>query len=486
MKEAPFVKKIPIFLMVIVLFSSMTVFAADNSDLQFDVVVVGAGGAGLAAANRAIELDAKVLLVEKMSFAGGATLLASGSITATGSKLQAALGIEPAVEDFLREHEAEATFPYDVELAAVHAKNSGRSIDFMIDLGVEFQPELSAAPYRHQTKDPYMFSFIQLAQDAILEKGGQILLNTRATELRVDDHGVVNGIKAIDANGNEIEIAAKSVILATGDYAANKDLLPVEFHNLLNSGPTSSTGDGILMAQAIGAAVQDMDKAAFWANGIEGAPGQAIYAWGRLLCQFGGIYVNSEGKRFSKDVMNDEEAAIAMLAEEMEGKKVWVVYDQTARDALNDFGFPSVVSVWSASKEESELTENQHIWSAGSISELAEKIGVSEAELSNTVETFNSYVAAQADPDFGRADFASPFDHPPYYALTQRISIYPTIGGLKIDPEARVMSTSGTPIVGLYAAGDVTTGVSTNGRDTLVPAIAFGLVAAETAVAHLD
>lgn len=478
-------KKVSLFLVVVMLFSTITVFATNSQDLQFDVVVVGAGGAGLAAANKAIELGTEVLLVEKMTFAGGATMLASGSITATGSKLQAALGIEPAVEDFLREHEATATFPYDPKLAAVHAENSGRAIDFMIDLGVEFQPELSAPPYRHQTKDPYMFTFIDLAQKAFLEKGGQLMLNTRATELLVDDNGSVNGIKAIDSEGKEIQVSAKAVILATGDYGANKEMLPSEFQNLLNSGPTSSTGDGIIMAQAIGAEVRNMDKAAFWANGIEGAPGQAIYAWGRLLCQFGGIYVNSDGVRFSKDVMNDEEAATSMLAEEMDGKKVWVVYDQTARDALTDFGFPSVVSVWSASKEEDELTKNQSIWSADSISELANKIGVSETDLTKTVETFNSYVEAQADPDFGRPEFASPLNNPPYYALTQRISIYPTTGGLKIDTGARVINTSGDPIVGLYAAGDITGEVSTNGRDTLVPAIAFGLVAAETAVADL-
>lgn len=479
-------KKISIFLVVVMLLSSITVFATTNKDLQFDIVVVGAGGAGLAAANQAVDLGAEVLLVEKMSFAGGATLLASGSITATGSKLQAALGMEPVVEEFLSEHEAEATVPYDPELAAVHAKNSGRAIDFMIDLGVEFQPDLSAPPYRHQTKDPYMFTFIDLAKTSFLEKGGQLMLNTRATALLVDDNGAVNGIKAINPEGNEVKISAKSVILATGDYGANKELLPTEFHSLLNSGPAASTGDGIIMAQAIGADVMNMDKAAFWANGIEGSPGQAIYTWGRLLCQFGGIYVNSDGERFSKDVMNDEEAATSMFAQEMDGKQVWVIYDQTARDALNDFGFPSVVSVWSASKEQDELTKNQSIWSAESISELAEKIGVSKADLTNTVDTFNSYVEAQADPDFGRPEFASPLNNPPYYALTQRISIYPTIGGLKIDAEARVINTSGDPILGLYAAGDITGEVSTNGRDTLVPAIAFGLVAAENAVANLE
>ncbi len=452
-----------------------------KANYKADVVVIGGGGAGLAAANTAADNGAKVILVEKMPFAGGATTLAAGSITGTGTKLQAENNVEASAKEFQAELESEAVYEYDKELVSAHAEYSGKAIDFMADLGVEFFPELEKAPFRHRTKDPYQAKFVQLAMDSLKSKGGEALLNTRATEILKGKDGWVSGVKAISDNGKEITIAAKAVIIATGDFGGNKEMLPAEYRNALNFGPVSSTGDGIKMAESLGAATVNMDKVALWGNGIESAEGLGEYSWGRLLSEFGGIYINTDGVRFSKDILDDEEVAQATFEQEQAGKYVWVVFDQEIKDALHGLGFPSVVATWDAAKEAAELEKDHNVAKADSIADLAGKIDVPAEVLEETVSKYNSYVEAQSDPEFGRTLFANPIEDGPYYAMIQRVGIYPTVGGLKIDAEARVLNTSGEPIPGLYAAGDVTGGVSTNGRDTLVPAMSFGIIAGENA-----
>ncbi len=466
--------------LAVALICILSVGCAGGAKYKADVVVIGAGGAGLAAANTAADNGVKVILIEKMPFAGGATTLAAGSITGTGTKLQAENGVEASAEEFQAELESEAVYEYDRELVSAHAGYSGKAIDFMADLGVEFFPELEQAPFRHRTKDPYQAKFVQLALDSLKSKGGEALLNTKATEILKDKDGSVSGVKAI-SDGKEITIAAKAVIIATGDFGANKEMLPVEYRNALNFGPVSSTGDGIKMAESLGAATVNMDKVALWGNGIEAAEGLGEYSWGRLLCEFGGIYVNTDGVRFSKDVLDDEEVAQATFEQEQAGKYVWVVFDQKIKDALHGLGFPSVVATWDAAKEATELEKNHNVAKADSITDLAAKIGVPAEALEDTLSKYNSYVETQSDPEFGRPLFANPIAEGPYYAMIQRVGIYPTVGGLKIDAEARVLNTSGEPIPGLYAAGDVTGGVSTNGRDTLVPGMSFGIIAGENA-----
>ncbi len=446
-----------------------------------DVVVVGAGGAGLAAANTAADNGAKVILLEKMPFAGGATTLAAGSITGTGTRLQAQNGVEVSAEEFQAELESEAVYEYDKELVKAHAEYSGKAIDFMEDLGVEFFPELEKAPFRHRTKDPYQSKFVELALEAFKSKGGEVLLDTKATEILKDSDGSIKGVTATDGKGKKINITAKAVIIATGDFGANKDMLPDDYKNALNFGPVSSTGDGIIMAEALGAATVNMDNVALWGNGVESAEGFGEYSWGRLLCEFGGIYVNTDGVRFSKDVLNDEEVAELTFEQEQVGKYVWVIFDQKIKDELHNLGFPSVGSTWDAAKEAAEIEAGKNVAKADSIAELAAKIDIPADALEKTVNNYNSYVESQDDPEFGRASFANPIAEGPYYAMIQRVGIYPTVGGLKIDADARVLDTNGQPIIGLYAAGDVTGGVSTNGRDTLVPAMSFGIIAGENA-----
>jgi flavocytochrome c len=476
-----FLKKHLSSLFVGILVASLVVGPmAAAADLAADVVVIGAGGAGVTAANYAADRGARVILLEKMPFPGGASLLAAGNLTAAGTKLQEKLGVEAPAGEFQRQLEEEAVFPYDAELVRVHAERSGEALNFMIDLGVEFWPELMELPYRHKTVDPNTARFIKLALDAFKSKGGEVLLRTRATEL-IMDNGSIAGVKAAASDGREMVIGAKAVVIATGDFSANQSMMSDEYKNALGFGPVSSTGDGILMAQVVGAATMNMDKAVFFGNAVEVSPGQAGFSWGRSLCDLGAIYVNSDGVRFSKDVMNSAECAQAMHDQEVQGKAIWVVFDEAIKNDLHAKDFPTLVTVWDPETEAKEIEKGEHIIKADDIGALARRMGVAPEKLQETIDNYAQYVKDGQDPEFNRPSFARAIAEGPYYAMRQRIGIYPTIGGLCIDTKARVLDDGGQPILGLYAAGDVAGGVSTNGRDTLIPAMVYGMIAGEEA-----
>ncbi len=468
-------------MLTIMLLSGCGKTTNDVADYSADVVVIGAGGAGLAAANTAADKGASVILLEKMPFAGGATLFAAGTITGTGTQLQARNGVEASAEEFQAVLESGAVYDYNPELVKAHAEYSGRAIDFMENLGVEFFEELEAVPFRHRTKEPNQSTFVDLAVEALKDKGGEVFLNTKAVEILKDSNGMVSGVKAENGEGEEIRIDAKAVIIATGDFSSNKEMLPEEYKTALSFGPVSSTGDGIVMAEAIGAATAGMDEVTYFGSAVESAAGIGDFTLGRVLCELGAIYVNTDGVRFSKDVMGANELAPLTLEQEQAGKFVWVVFDQKIKDELHGLGFPSVGSTWTADKEAAEIEKGENIVRAESIEELAEKASINADVLKTTIDVYNSYVEEEHDPEFNRETFTVPIVEGPYYAMIQRIGIYPTIGGLKINSDAQVLDTNGQPIDGLYAAGDVTNGVSTDGRDTLVPAMAFGIIAGENA-----
>ena len=454
------------------------------ADYDVDVLVIGAGGAGLTAAYAANPSEVDVMVIEKMAFPGGASIMASGPIAAANSRFHEELGVEAPWTGFRDYIVDGAVFPYDLDLVATQAKNSSRVIDLVMDLGFEFRPETFDTVYEFRAVDSTYGAIIGMLLDEITKQGGTILLNTRATELLVDDNGAIVGVVA-SQNNQDIVISAKAVVIATGDSAGNPDLLPQEFRNGLNSGPVSSTGDGIVLATNIGAATRDLDQLVWWGNLVEDGPGLGAYSRGRVLCELGGIYVNSEGKRVSKDILTDNEIANLILEQEQAGKEMWVLFNGNLKEALHENGFPTLVATWSPDRDATEIAKGEQVVVADTLNELAAKMGVPAAVLTETVGNYNGMVAKGEDPDFGRTIFIHSIDEGPYYAMRQRVGIYPVIGGLQIDTQAHVLHENGAPISGLFAAGDVVGGVSADGRETLVPALVFGMIAGETAAAGL-
>ena len=429
--------------------------------IETDLVIVGGGGAGMVAAIRARELGLDVVLLEKMSFMGGAISISGGNQVVSGSKMQKDLGVtddsvESMVEDFMA-NGANLNVP---ELITLYAANVGETSDWLESIGVTYNLEgglHKLAEYSHDRELAYTGSGAGAAENMrniIAENGTKVLLNTRATEL-ISENGAVTGVIADDGE-TVYTVKADAVLLATGGYGYNKDLLEGDMKNALYYGPVSSTGDGLLMATAIGADTRLLEYGKRYPNGIEVSEGIAkstingnIPAW-----KLSAILVNKEGKR----VVNEKASNRTILETELQqtGQELYLVMDQATFDVWKDALGYDVSAYLEANGATTPVFGH-----GDTIAEAAEAAGVDAAALEATVETYNSYVEAGEDAEFGRgAEYLTvKIGEGPYYIVEQKPRFATTMGGLVIDEALEVVNTEGGVIPGLYAAGEVVGGV---------------------------
>ncbi len=431
--------------------------------IEAQLVVVGGGGAGMAAAIRARELGLDVVLVEKMSFMGGAISISGGNQVVSGSKMQKDLGVtddsvESMVEDFMA-NGANLNVP---ELITLYAANVGETSDWLQSIGVTFNLEgglHKLAEYSHDRELAYTGSGAGAAEamrNLVKEGGVKVLLNTRATEL-IAENGSVAGVIASDAD-TVYTIKADAVLLATGGYGYNKDLLVGDMKNALYYGPVSSTGDGLLMATADGvnADTRLLEYGKRYPNGIEVSEGIAkstingnIPAW-----KLSAILVNKEGKR----VVNEKASNRTILETELQqtGQQLYLVMDQATFDVWKDAVGYDVSTYLEANGAATPVFAH-----GDTLADAAGHAGIDAAALEATVEAYNGYVDAGEDAEFGRGkDYLSvKIGSGPYYIVEQKPRFATTMGGLVIDTALEVINKSGEAIPGLYAAGEVVGGV---------------------------
>ena len=436
----------------------------EEAAIDTDLVIVGGGGSGMTAAIRAAELGLDVTLVEKMSFMGGAISISGGNQVVMGSQMQKDLGVtddsvESMVEDFMA-NGANLNVP---ELITLYAENVGETSDWLQEEGVTFDLEgglHKLAEYSHDRELAYTGSGAGAAEamrNLVAEKGVNVLLNTRATELISDGNGGVSGVIAND-DTTVYTINAQAVLMATGGYGYNKDLLEGDMKNALYYGPVSSTGDGLIMATAedINADTRLLEYGKRYPNGIEVSEGIAkstingnIPAW-----KMSAILVNKEGKR----VVNEKASNRTILETELTqtGQQLYLVMDQETFDVWKDALGYDVQEYLDANG--TALPVFGH---GDTLAEAAEAAGVDADALAETVELYNSYVEAGEDADFGRsAEYMTmPIGDGPYYIVEQKPRFATTMGGLVIDTDLHVINKDGEIINGLYASGEVVGGV---------------------------
>ena len=436
----------------------------EEQTITADLVIIGGGGAGMTAAIRAAELGLDVTLVEKMSFMGGAISISGGNQVVMGSQMQKDLGVtddsvESMVEDFMA-NGANLNVP---ELITLYAENVGETSDWLQEEGVTYNLEgglHKLAEYSHDRELAYTGSGAGAAEamrGLVDEAGVNVLLNTRATELISDGEGGVTGVIAND-DTTVYTIEAPAVLLATGGYGYNKDLLEGDMKNALYYGPVSSTGDGLLMATAEGidADTRLMEYGKRYPNGIEVSEGIAkstingnIPAW-----TVSAILVNKEGVR----VVNEKASNRTILETELEqtDQELFLVMDQATFDVWKDAVGYDVQEYLDANG-----TTTPVFGHGDTIEEAAAAAGVDGEALAATVEEYNGYVEAGEDAAFGRsADYMTqPIGDGPYYIVEQKPRFATTMGGLVIDTDLHVINKSGEVISGLYAAGEVVGGV---------------------------
>ncbi len=444
--------------------------------LDCDVVVVGAGGAGLTASVLATQQGQKVILLEKMPFVGGNSLRAEGGMNAAGTNLEKELGLDDStVENFTEDTLRLGHYLADPELVRTLAENSSDAIEWLKTVGASFTGVKATGgcegrKYLHQPEGGVAVGEYLVAKlKAQVEKLGiDVRVNTKATEILMDN-GQAVGVLAEDAE-HIYTINAKSVVLTTGGFGANFELMASFDPSLANAVTTNHSGaqgDGIMMAQAIGADTVDMDQIQLHPTVIQ-SDGSLVSESFRSL---GAIVVNTQGKRFVNDLAGRDVVSQAEL-KQPDGY-CFIIFDQNLVDHL------------ALSKR---FIDGGYTISGKTYEELAKNMGLSaEAQQNfvNTMDTWNQSVANGLDEEFGRNNgMDDDLSTAPYYAIKIAPGIHHTMGGIKINTSAEVIDTDGNVIPGLFAAGETTGGIHGGNRvggNAVCDFIVFGRIAGQSA-----
>ncbi|WP_339256277.1 FAD-dependent oxidoreductase [Paenibacillus sp. FSL P2-0136] len=446
--------------------------STEVEDLTTDVVVIGGGAAGMSASLRADELGLKTILLEKMTYIGGAISISGGNQVVGLSKLQQDAGVtddsaDSIVTDFL----ANGGNKNVAELLKLFAANVGQTTDWLNQyVGIKYDMAgglHKLAEYSHDRELAYDQGgpgFAKQARQKVEESGVELYLETRAEKLVTDDSGTVTGVVAKDGTGKTYNITAKAVIMATGGYGNNKDLLSDQLKTALYYGPTSSTGDGIVMAkgEGIDAATRLMEYGKRYPNGVEVSEGIAKSTIVGNIAAFkkSGILVNSAGDR----VVNEKSSNRSILEVELtqQNQMLYLLMDQATFDvfktSLGEAGISQGdIETWLKNNGSTK----PYFFHAETAEALATAAGMDAGALQNTINRYNGFVKARKDEDFGRsADYMKEsIGSGPYYLVEQKPRFATTMGGLVVNADFEVLNTSSQIISGLYAAGEVVGGV---------------------------
>lgn len=494
---------------------------AEDATYDADVVIVGAGGAGMTAALTAAEAGKKVIILESQPMVGGNTVKATGGMNAAKTVYQdnntfgETAGVEKVFvsaegyadnetitslagtvklqwEEYTAQ-ENPTTYFDSVELMALDTMIGGKginnpdlvmtlvngtasAIDWLKTINIDLHDVASFGgasvkrihrPTNAEGKTVSVGAYmVPLMETACNENENiTILLETTANTILTKD-GAACGVVATGKTGETVTVNAKAVILASGGFGANLEMV-AQYNPALEGFMTTNAaglqGQGIAMATAIGAATVDMeqiqihptvqaDTAALITEGLRGD---------------GAILVNAEGKRFIDEVDTRDVVSAAEIAQT--GSYSWLVVDEAMLQAS------TVIQGY--------VTKG-FTFSGNTYEELAAAIGVDAAAFAETMNTWNSYVEAKNDPDFGRVSFANPLNTAPYYAIKVTAGVHHTMGGLQINTNTEVLDQSGNVIPGLYAAGEVTGGVhgaNRLGGNAVADIVVFGRIAGAAA-----
>jgi flavocytochrome c len=472
--------------------------AVDVPDQQADVVVVGAGIAGLSAAWQAAQVGARVTVVDMWSVFGGHALMSQGGLCIVGTPVQEAQGLHDtpdlAFKDFVDWGEDPRT-----EWVRYYVEHSrGEIYDWLTGMGVTFDEVIpvqgnSVARF-HQTHGRGVALVSPIYRACVSDPHVRFVWNLEVTGL-VRDGARVVGIHGREMrSGRSRELRARATILATGGFQSNLEMVrtfwpsavPFPARILAGSG-VNSQGSGLAIAQAAGAVLQNMDHQWNYATGLPD-PRYPGLPRGLSASNPASIWLNAEGRRFVDESVSQRFKLEALLKQTR--ATYWAVFDEAGKREFNISG-----SDWGdfATVERVIFGNPKLVQKADSIDALAQRIGLPAAAVRASVARFNAMIATGRDADFGR--FGRPgepvparIETPPFYAMQFFPLARKSMGGVLIDTAARVVDGGGKPIPGLYAAGELTGLAGINGKAGLEgtflgPSIVTGRVAGRTVVA---
>ena len=448
------------------------VAASELEDVQMDadVVVVGAGAAGLSAALKTAQNGHSVILLEKMGVIGGASAMAGSGTMATGSKWQKEDGYEDSAEKLVEDMMANGHQKNDRATVELFANTIGEAFDWLVgEDGAAVPYQRSGKPSRSYSGEGRGAGVCKNLAERLEAVGGTLLTNTPATELVVEN-GTVVGVKA-EGEGKAYTIRAKAVILASGGYGANDALVPDEYKKFVYAGHAGATGDAIKMVEGLDADLINMDLVNTQPNSMILPSGLGQYCNPGVAGAYkaGAYMVNQNGERFFNESANAWDLMQAMKQNEAQ----YLIMDQTAFDNFNaGMTNSKIYTMEDVEKWLSDDYDGQPVMKQGAtLAELCEKLNLPADAVEDSAKAFNDCAAAQTADVFGRTPAAAQSEEGPFYALQMHIRYYASLGGLHINDSMQVLNTKQEAIPGLYAAGEVVGGLE---GDVYMGATLFG------------
>jgi flavocytochrome c len=461
-----------------------------------DVIIVGAGLAGLSAAVEMGRSGIQVLVVDLNSVAGG-TAVRAGGVAMVATPVQERAGIQDSPDQATRDWIA-WTEDGDAEWISYYAQNSRKMIyDWVTDMGAEFVRVVpshgNSVPRFHFTEGRAVHLVLPLFRTALRLPNVSFLWNTRAENLLIEDKRV-SGVEVKNLRTGELRTLRTShVVLATGGFESDLDRvlanwtpdLPLPDHLMIGSS-VNATGSGHDMASDAGAALSRIDRHYIYING---APDPRDPKGKRVLTvgNDDSMWVNAKGQRFTNETGFDKDILVDLL--QQKPSSYWMIFDHTTR---GEFGMRGAAWLKNSTPAHPLLDNPQVTKKAGSLQELAAMSGLPAEALTRSVQRFNAMVEAGEDTDFGRFsggdNVPSTIEKAPFYALQMFPMTRKNMGGVAVDKQTRALDRQGQVIPGLYAVGELTGSVGINGKHGLDgmflgPAILTGRLAGRSIAA---
>lgn len=417
---------------------------AEKTD--YDVIVVGAGGAGMTAALSAHESGASVVVLEKTASPGGNTSFSSSGMNASETKFEKEQGIEDSNALFAEETIKGGHGKNNVELVNFMADHSAAAIDWLDQRGIRLDNLTITGGFSvkrcHRPTDGSAVGGVLVdgLEKNIKSADIPVLTDHKVTEIVMDGNKVV-GVKAQTKDGSVKEYKGKAVVIASGGFAANAEMVEhyqPDYKGMVTTNPTSSQGEGMVMAEKVGADLIDMQyiqihptveqkTQTLIAEGIRGA---------------GAILMNQKGERFINEMETRDVVSAAELKQE--GKFAYEILDDKIRQD---------------NKAVDKYIKAKLVVQSDTLAGLAKELGIDPAVFEKTVADYNAAAEAGSGDPLGRSTGLAPLKTGPFYAIKVAPGVHHTMGGIKVDTQSRALTKDNTPISGLYAAGEVTGGI---------------------------
>ena len=447
-------------------------FAAESTD----IVIIGSGGAGLSSAITATEKGAKVIVLEKMAYFGGNSNRSEGEMNAAGTKQQKAHGItDDTPERFAADTIRGGHGLNDPALVKALTENAASAEEWLLDLGAHFCHRMGRGGGQTRARghgpcdgSPVGIEIMRVLGERADKDHIDMRLNNRVTKILMKN-GKVSGVQVKTPKGMET-INAKAVILATGGFGANHKMVEKyrpELKGFSTTNHPGATGDGIILAQQVGAGLTDIEQ-------IQIHP-TVIKKNGALISESmrarGGFLLNKNGKRFTNELLTRDVVSANELKQP--GGIAYLVIDN---------------SIYSKNKMAQNYTAEKLMTKCDTIADVAKLIGVDEKGVQASFDQYHKAFDNKKDDLFGRPEMLIRMDQAPYFVAEVTPGIHHTMGGVKIDPQAEVLTPEKKPIPGLFAAGEVTGGVHGGNRiggNAVADIITFGRISANSALKYI-